>query len=121
MTIINEHDVPFFVSQASYAGEQAMQQTIPTPMAVQDGSTRYVVPSGVCGFAWVNVYGIRSNSKVAKALIENGFQKNSYERCLRYHVFAGGQSMELKEAYADAFARELRSNGFNAYAGSRMD
>jgi hypothetical protein len=36
-------------------------------------------------------------------------------------VFDYNQSMELKEAYAHAYAKVLRDAGFNAYANSRMD
>jgi hypothetical protein len=118
---MNHDDVPFIISEAQCAGEQGMQQTIPKPMVVQDGSTRYVVPSGVCGFATVNVPGVRSNSKLGKELIKHGFYKNSYERCLQYSVHRGGQSMELKEAYAEEFARTLRRYGIDAYSTSRMD
>ena len=115
------HDVSFVISEAQYAGEQAMQEIIPKPMVVQDGATRYVVPSGVCGFATVNVYGVRANSKLGKELTKYGFYKNSYERCLQHSVHRGGQSMELKEAYADAFAKVLRNYGLDAYSASRMD
>jgi hypothetical protein len=31
---------------------------------------------GACGFAWVNVYKVRSNSKLGKALQEVGFRKD---------------------------------------------
>ena len=29
-----------------------------------------------CGFSWVNVYGVRSNSKLGKALQAEGFRKD---------------------------------------------
>jgi len=31
---------------------------------------------GACGFSWVDVYGVRSNSKLGKALKEVGFSKS---------------------------------------------
>jgi hypothetical protein len=116
-----EQDISFVVSQAQYAGMQAMQETIPVPMVVNGGGVRYHVPSGACGFAWVNVYGVRSNSKVGKALIAEGFSKSEYHRCLQYWVHEGNQSVELKEAYAMAFAKVLQQHGINAYADSKLD
>ena len=77
-----------------------------------------------CGFAWVNVYGVRSNSKLGKALQSAGFSK-SYTGGLQLWnpSKAGVQSMNILEAGADAYAEVLRTKlGLEkCYAGSRMD
>jgi len=77
-----------------------------------------------CGFAWVDVYGVRSNSKLGKALQKYGAHK-SYEKSLRFWNPVGhmSQSMNVLEAGADAFARVLREQlGLErVYTGSRMD
>ena len=76
-----------------------------------------------CGFAWVNVYDVRSNSKVGKVLALAGFKK-AYGGGLQLWNPSGHgtQSMSVKEAGAQAYADVLRAAGIEkAYAGSRMD
>jgi hypothetical protein len=75
-----------------------------------------------CGFAWVNVYKVRSNSKLGKALVKVGFSK-SYEGGLQLWNPSGSftQCITAKEEGAIAYASELRKYGIEAYAGSRMD
>jgi hypothetical protein len=80
----------------------------------------YVVPGGVCGFAWISVR--PGNSKFANWLKKNELgRRDSYEGGVKVWVSEFGQSMELKEAYAYAFAAVLQEEGLRAYAGSRMD
>lgn len=76
-----------------------------------------------CGFAWVDVYVDRTNSKVAKELIAAGFRKDYKPKCLSVWNPGGShtQSMDIKEAGADAFAKVFQKYGFRAYAGSRAD
>jgi len=78
---------------------------------------------GYCGFAWVDVYVNRTNSKQAKELIAAGFRKDYKPKCLSVWNPGGSftQSMDIKEAGAHAFAEVLRKAGLNAYAWSRAD
>ena len=75
-----------------------------------------------CGFAFVTVYDVRSNSKAGKLLAAYGFRK----------AYGGGlqlwdpskhptQSVSVLEAGASAMASELKAIGLAAYAGSRLD
>ena len=76
-----------------------------------------------CGFAWVTVYKVRSNSKLGKVLAAVGFRK----------AYGGGlqlwnpsmnftQSITALEEGAECYARILRDKlGLLAYAGSRLD
>ena len=77
-----------------------------------------------CGFAWVNVYGVRSNSKLGKALQSFGFRKD-YTGSLQIWNPSGHhtQSISVKEAGAYAYAEVLKQKlGLDkVYAGSRMD
>lgn len=77
-----------------------------------------------CGFAWVNVWGVRSNSKLGLALKKAGFRKD-YTGALNYWnpAKSGTQSISALEAGAEAFARVLKERlGLDkVYAGSRMD
>lgn len=76
-----------------------------------------------CGFAWVDVYVDRTNSKQAKELIAAGFRKDYKPKCLS--MWNPGQlpvqNIDIKEAGAEAMATYLRSLGLTAYSGSRLD
>ena len=76
-----------------------------------------------CGFAWVDVYVDRTNSKVAKELIAAGFRKDYKPKCLTMWNPGGlpVQNIDIKEAGAYAMAEVLREVGLKAYAGSRLD
>jgi hypothetical protein len=76
-----------------------------------------------CGFAWVDIYGIRANSKLGKQLESFGIKKDSWKKCHSLWDPAGlpVQNIDIKEAGAYAFAKVLESYGFRAYAGSRLD
>jgi hypothetical protein len=77
-----------------------------------------------CGFAWVDVYGVRSNSRLGKTLQSFGFSK-SYTGSLQLWnpSKAGVQSISILEAGADAYAKVLKEKlGLDrVYSGSRMD
>jgi len=77
-----------------------------------------------CGFAWVEVYKVRRNSKLGKVLIEYGF-KPSWKSGQLDLWNPGGlnvQNIDIKEEGAIAFAKILREKlGISAYAGSRLD
>jgi len=77
-----------------------------------------------CGFAWVNVYGVRSNSKLGKALQAAGFRKDYTGSLQLWNPSrAGVQSIGILEAGAYAYAEVLKDKlGLErVYAGSRMD
>ena len=77
-----------------------------------------------CGFAWVTVHGVRSNSRMGKTLSTYGFSK-SYTGGLQLWNPSGAatQSISILEAGADAYAQVLKDKlGLDkVYAGSRMD
>jgi hypothetical protein len=77
-----------------------------------------------CGFAWVNVWGVRSNSKLGKALQAAGFRKDYTGSLQLWNPSkAATQSLNVLEAGAEAYAQVLRDKlGLEkVYAGSRMD
>lgn len=77
-----------------------------------------------CGFAWVNVWGVRSNSKLGKALQNYGFRKDYTGSLQLWNPSkAAVQSVGILEAGADAYAKVLREKlGLEkVYAGSRLD
>jgi hypothetical protein len=78
---------------------------------------------GCCGFAWVEVYVDRTNSKQAQELIKAGFRKDYKPKCLSMWNPGGlpVQNIDIKEAGAYAYANYLTALGLKAYAGSRLD
>ena len=106
---------------ADAAGRKAViEMAAPEPMVVLDPQRQqaYYVPDGVCGFAWISFKG---NTAFGRALKKAGLARSHYPSGLCVWVGDYNQSMQKKEVYADAFARVLRDNGVDAYAGSRMD
>ena len=96
-------------------------------MAARTAAKEFLQKHGdrdACGFAWVNVYGVRSNSKLGKALQAAGFRKD-YTGALQLWnpSKAGCQSISVLEAGAEAYAEVIKSKlGLEkVYAGSRMD
>jgi hypothetical protein len=77
---------------------------------------------GPCGFAWVNVYGVRSNSKLGRALSEVGFSRAYGGGIQLWNRWWQGQSVDAAEEGARAYARVIEQElGVKAYAGSRLD
>lgn len=76
----------------------------------------------MCGFAWVDVYDVRGNSRLGRQLKEVGFTK-SYVKSLQLwnpSEFAC-QNVDTLRAGAEAYAKVLVQHGLNAVAGSRLD
>lgn len=77
-----------------------------------------------CGFAWVNIYGVRSNSRLGKTLQSYGFRKDYTGSLQLWNPSkAGTQSISILEAGAYAYAEVIKQKlGLEkVYAGSRMD
>lgn len=76
-----------------------------------------------CGFAWVNIYNVKGNTKLGKLLKAAGIRQD-YSRSFNIWDPAQlpTQSITPKEDGARAFADVLRTElGLEAYAGSRLD
>jgi hypothetical protein len=117
--------------KARNAGMEAAQNCMPTPMVVGTPTTplgndidtnkqMYFVSEGVCGFAWIQVK--PGTSAFAKWLKKNNLARpDSYYGGVSIWVGEFNQSMQRKEAYANAFANVLNECGIRAYSMSRMD
>jgi hypothetical protein len=77
-----------------------------------------------CGFAWVEVFNIKLNTRIGKQFAALGFSKG-YGRGAGIHLWNPSrhhtQSISVKEAGAVAYAAVLKEHGFTAYAASRLD
>ena len=111
-------------------GMAAGAEKVPQPMLVGSPTTPlgsdidpskpvYFVPQGVCGFAWVTIH--PGNCSFAQWVKKNGKGSNAYGGGVSVRCHAFGQSLEQKEAWAQAFAQVLQDAGIKAYAESRMD
>ena len=75
-----------------------------------------------CGFASVNIHGIKGNTKLGRAMKQAGIRKDYSGAFNIWNPSEwGGQSMDVKEAGAQAAADVFRNYGFNAYMTSRAD
>ena len=75
-----------------------------------------------CGFAWVDIFGIKGNTKLGKAFKAAGVRKSytgSYQ--IWNPAGLGVQNIDTLEAGAEAAAKVFEKYGFQAYAGSRLD
>jgi hypothetical protein len=106
--------VPQIVAEAQAAAKAAAAKFFQERLG---GKDQYA-----CGFAWVEIYGVKGNTKLGKALAAQGISKS----------YSGGlqmwnpskfpcQNVDTLEAGADAAAAVFKKYGFRAYAGSRLD
>lgn len=118
---------------AGYYAMTARASTI-TPMTVRDPRTgeTWTVPGGPCGFAWVVLRPAttpfarwlkreRFNADRSVNVAEGGSWSKHYGGGYNFWVWEGGQSLEMKAAYAKGYAQVLKDAGYDAYAQSRMD
>jgi hypothetical protein len=106
--------VPQIVAEAQAAAKAAAAKFFQERLG---GKDQYA-----CGFAWVEIYGIKGNTKLGKALAAQGISK-SYSGGLQMWNPSkfNCQNVDTLEAGADAAAAVFKSYGFKAYAGSRLD
>jgi hypothetical protein len=75
-----------------------------------------------CGFAWVNIYKIKGNTKMGKMLKAAGVRQDYTKAFQIWNPSGlGVQNVDTLEAGAEAAAKVFERYGFEAYAGSRLD
>ena len=76
-----------------------------------------------CGFAWVDIYGIKGNTKLGRAMKAAGIERSDWKKCFSIWNPSehGAQNIDTKEAGALAAQKVFEKYGFRAYAGSRLD
>lgn len=76
-----------------------------------------------CGFAWVDIFGVKGSTKLGKMLKAAGVSRSDYKQCFsiwnpsKYPC----QNVDTLEEGARAAADVFKKYGFKAYAGSRLD
>lgn len=75
-----------------------------------------------CGFAWVNVRGVKLSTKLGKEFAALGFRK-SYDGGIDIWNPSGSyvQNVDVKYSAAAAYANVLSKYGIDAFARERLD
>ena len=114
---------------ASAAAFAASQAALPTPMIVGTATTpwgtdidrtkpTHYVSEGACGYAWVRIKG---NTAFGRWARQQRVARSGYPSGLNIYPDLMTQSVERKEAWANAYAKVLREHGIDAYVDSRLD
>jgi len=108
------------VTEAKTAAKAAAEQYV-ADWKASTGGNQYGEPM-YCGFASTKIYGVKGNTKLGKAFKKAGLEKD-YSGAYSIWNPSGhaGQSMDVKEAGAQACADVFRKYGFTAYMDSRAD
>lgn len=136
------HAVALF-EDAYRTAMKAGEAVVPEPMFVVSGSMglpkkKYVVESGVCGYAWVNfMYHDKACHQFCKYIMQaqEAHVMPAKDSVLDYNKADGqgypakwelwcgefGQSMTRKMAFASKFAGYMNALGIPCSTGSRMD
>jgi len=114
MIAVTEAQIPAIVAEAKEAATRAAQEFFHMRLGGRD--------QFACGFAWVNIYGIKGNTKMGRAFKIAGVSK-SYTGALQIWNPSGlgVQNVDTLEAGAEAAAKVFQKYGFEAYSGSRLD
>lgn len=106
--------IPQIVEEAKNAAHQAARNYFHEVLGGRDQLA--------CGFAWVNIYKVKGNTKIGRALKECGIRP-SYTGGLQMWNPSnfGCQNVDTLEKGAEAAAEVFKRYGFEAYAGSRLD
>ncbi len=114
MITATPEQIPQIVAEAQSAAYEAANKFFQERLGGRD---QYA-----CGFAWVNIYGVKGNTRLGKALSAAGVRK-AYSGGLQMWNPSkfGCQNVDTLEAGAEAAAQVFKKYGFEAYAGSRLD
>jgi hypothetical protein len=114
MTNVQLDQIPNIIQEAKEAAYIAADKFFKEKLNGQD---QYA-----CGFAWVNIYGIKMNTKLGKAFKSAGLDKDYTGSINMWNPSKYGcQNVDTLEAGAEAAADVFKKYGFRAYAGSRLD
>mgnify|MGYP003704362239 CR=1 FL=1 len=102
------------VAEASQAATEAASLFFQTKLGGRD--------QFACGFAWVDIHGIKGNTKMGRNMKAAGVRQ-SYTKAFQLWNPSGSpvQNIDTKEAGAQAYAEVFKRHGFEAYASSRLD
>ena len=106
-------DIAQIVATAEEAAERAAREYVNRTLKGQDNFP--------CGFAWVELFGVRGNTRVGRAFKALGFSKIGSSLHWQNPSRVPVQNVDAKYAGACSAQRVLESYGFTAYAVDRLD
>lgn len=112
-----------------FTADQLEDILLEAQQAARNASAQHIIAHGegaMCGFAWVTLSRfqgkkITGNTKLGRMLKQVGVRQDYTRAFSQWCNWYGGQSIDVKESGARAYAEVLREYGFEAYAGSRLD
>ena len=114
MTAYTQEQITSIVAEAKAEASRVARQFFQEKL---NGVDQYA-----CGFAWVNIYGVKGNTRLGKLLKQAGV-KQDYTKAFSIwnpsELYV--QNVDTLEAGAQAAADVFKRYGFTAYAGSRLD
>jgi len=111
---VNGIKVDAIVAEAKSAAREAAERFFQEKLGGRD--------QFACGFAWVDIFGVKGNTRLGKALKEAGVKKShtgAFQIWNPADMYV--QNVDTLEAGAQAAADVFKRYGFTAYAGSRLD
>jgi hypothetical protein len=112
----------------NYTQDEVNAILVEAKLAAREAAEKYFreklggVDQYACGFAWVDVYGVKGNTRLGKMLKNAGVRKSYTGSFQMWNPSEFGvQNIDTLEQGARAAARVLKDYGFDAYAGSRLD
>jgi hypothetical protein len=115
MTVtVNGVKVDTIVAEAKSAARQAAEHFFQEKLGGRD--------QFACGFAWVDIFGVKGNTRLGRAFKEAGVKKShtgAFQIWNPADMYV--QNVDTLEAGAEAAAQVFKKYGFTAYAGSRLD
>jgi len=111
---VNGIKVDVIVAEAKSAAREAAEKFFQEKLGGRD---QYA-----CGFAWVDIFGVKGNTRLGKAFKEAGVKKShtgAFQIWNPADMYV--QNVDTLEAGAEAAAQVFKKYGFTAYAGSRLD
>src|SRR6056300_1666038 len=104
---VTETQIPAIVEEAKVEAFKAADRFFKEKLGGQD---QYA-----CGFAWVNIYGVKMNTKIGKAMKAAGLRKDyTGSVCMWNPSKYGCQNVDTLEAGARAAAEVFKKYGFRA-------
>ena len=111
---VNGVKVDTIVAEAKSAAREAAERFFQEKLNGRD--------QFACGFAWVDIFGVKGNTKLGRAFKEAGVSKShtgAFQIWNPANMYV--QNVDTLEAGAQAAADVFKKYGFSAYAGSRLD
>lgn len=120
----SDREMKYFqwIHEAEKAGNEAAKEAAKhlKSYAIMQNGVQIDTLHGLCGFAWVKIK--NGKSSLARFMVKEKLADKGTYGGVEVWVGVGGQSVDIKSAYARAYARKLSElSGEEAVGQSRLD